>query len=69
VIEVALIKNLSSIDLQIHFYFKDENTHAMNADVFNNCQRQFINALKRADAYFDEPLLIEVTAREEGGAN
>jgi hypothetical protein len=66
-VEVTLIKNLSSIDLQIHFYFKDADIHAMNAAIFNNCQRQFINALKKADKYFDEPLLIEVTAREEGG--
>lgn len=66
-VEITLIKNLSSIDLQIHFYFKDANIHAMNAAIFNNCQRQFINALKKADKYFDEPLLIEVTAREEGG--
>jgi ribosome-associated toxin RatA of RatAB toxin-antitoxin module len=58
---------LPSIDLQIHFYFKNENIHAMNADIFNNYQRQFINALKKADKYFDKPLLIEVTAREEGG--
>jgi hypothetical protein len=66
-VEVTLIKNLSSINLQIHFYFKDTNIHAMDAVIFNNCQRQFINALKKADKYFDEPLLIEVTAREEGG--
>jgi hypothetical protein len=66
-VEVTLIKNLSSIDLQIHFYFKDTDIHAMNATIFNNCQRQFINALKKADKYFAEPLLIEVTAREEGG--
>jgi hypothetical protein len=66
-VEVTLIKNLSSIDLQIHFYFKDANIHAMNAAIFNNCQRQFINSLKKADKYFDDPLLIEVTAREEGG--
>jgi hypothetical protein len=66
-VEVTLMKNLSSIDLQIHFYFKDANIHAMDAAIFNNCQRQFINALKKADKYFDEPLLIEVTAREEGG--
>jgi hypothetical protein len=66
-VEVTLIKNLSSIDLQIHFYFKDANIYAMNAAIFNNCQRQFINALKKADKYFDEPLSIEVTAREEGG--
>jgi hypothetical protein len=39
----------------------------MNADIFNNCQRQFINALKKTDKYFDEPLSIEVTARKEGG--
>jgi hypothetical protein len=66
-VEVTLINNLSSIDLQIHFYFKDADIHAMNAAIFNNCQRQFINALKKADKYFDEPLSIEVTAREEGG--
>jgi hypothetical protein len=66
-IGVSLTNNLSSIDLKIHFYFEDDNIHAMNADIFNNCQRQFINTLKKADKYFDEPLLIEVTAREEGG--
>ncbi|MDR1030781.1 MAG: hypothetical protein LBL76_07910 [Treponema sp.] len=66
-IEVTLTNNLSSIDLQIHFCFKDTDVHAMNADIFNNCQRQFINALKKANKFLDEPLLIEVTARKEGG--
>jgi hypothetical protein len=67
VIEVTLTNNLSFIDIQIHFYFEDNRIHAMNAELFNNCQRQFINTLRKADKFIDESLLIEVTARKEGG--
>jgi hypothetical protein len=66
-IELTFINNISSIDIQLHFYFEDNNVHTMNAEIFNACQRQFINALRKADEFLDEVLSIEVTAREEGG--
>jgi hypothetical protein len=66
-IEVSFTNNLASLDLKIHFYFDDDSVHAMNAEIFNNCQRQFINAIRKIDRFIDESLLIEVTAREEGG--
>ena len=66
-IELSLIKNITSIDIQIHFYFNDTNLHSMDASIFNKCERQFIDALKNANKYLDEPLDIQVFAKNEGG--
>jgi siroheme synthase (precorrin-2 oxidase/ferrochelatase) len=48
-IEISLTNDLSSLDLKIHFYFADDSVHAMDAEIFNNCQRQFINAVRKEE--------------------
>ena len=66
-VEINLVENISSIDIQIHFIFEDTNLHSMDANIFNECEKQFITALKIASKYLDDPLDIQVFAREEGG--
>jgi hypothetical protein len=66
-VELTLAKNISSVDIQLHFYFEDPTIHSMDAIVFNECERQFINAIKNINKYIDESLEIEIFAREEGG--
>jgi hypothetical protein len=39
----------------------------MDATIFNECERQFINAIKNINKYLKEPIDIQVFAKEEGG--
>lgn len=39
----------------------------MNAEIFNTCERQLIQALKNQNKYFDENIKIEVLAKKPGG--
>ena len=66
-IEVSLVENLKSVDIYIHFYFKETDIHSMNAFIFNECEKQFIKAIKNIDKYLKEPIEILVYAKEEGG--
>ena len=66
-IELSLVENLTSIDIHIHFYFKETNIHSMDAVIFNECERQFINAVKNINKYLKEPIDIQVFAKNEGG--
>jgi len=64
-IDYSIEKNPTSID--IHFYFDDENVHSMNAQILNECERQFIKAVNNANNYLLEPLEIKICAKEKGG--
>jgi len=66
-VELTLVKNLTSIDIHIHFYFNEDSIHSMNATIFNECERQFINAIKNINKYLKEPINIQVFAKKEGG--
>jgi hypothetical protein len=39
----------------------------MDATIFNECEKQFINALKNINKYLKEPIDIQVFAKNEGG--
>jgi hypothetical protein len=39
----------------------------MDAVIFNDCERQFINAIRSVNKFLDKPLMIEVYAKEKGG--
>lgn len=58
----------SNIELKIElrYCFIDKNKHTMNAEVFNECERQFIKALRSTEKYFEETLLIKIKPREKG---
>ncbi len=45
----------SALTIQLRYCFKDENLHSMNAEVFNECERQFIKAIKSTEKYFAPP--------------
>jgi hypothetical protein len=64
-IEVTFEKNETSIDVHLHYYFEDVDSHSMNAVIHNNCERQFIHYI--INKYLDNEIQIEVFAREEGG--
>jgi len=66
-IDYSIEKNHTSIDIHIHFYFNDENVHSMNAQILNECERQFIKAVNNANNYLLEPLEIKICAKEKGG--
>ena len=66
-IELSLVENLTSIDIHIHFYFNEDSIHSMDATIFNECEKQFINAIKNINKYLKEPIDIQVFAKEEGG--
>jgi len=56
----------NTLTIQLRYYFKDENLHSMNAEVFNECERQFIKAIKSTEKYLEEALQIKIKPREEG---
>lgn len=61
------MSNQESILLQMHYHFKDENSHSMNAIIHNECEKQFIHALKLLNKYLDTVIIIKVIAKDEGG--
>ena len=59
--------NQDSITLQLHYFLNDAKLHSMNAKVHNECAKQFIQAITLLNKYLDEPIELEVFAKEEGG--
>jgi len=54
--------------LEIHYYFDDENSHAMNAFVRNKAEKDLLEAIKRVGSILDdENLSIQTEAYQEGG--
>ena len=66
-VELKITNELNSMDIQIHFYFEDENLHSMDAVILNTSERQFIDALRDLNKYLDKPLDIQIHAKKEGG--
>jgi len=56
----------NTITIQLRYCFEDENLHSMNAEVFNECERQFIKAIKSTEKYFEETLEVKINPREDG---
>ncbi|MCL2313561.1 MAG: hypothetical protein FWC41_13980 [Firmicutes bacterium] len=56
----------NTLTIQLRYCFEDENLHSMNAEVFNECERQFIKAIKSTEKYFEDTLQIKIKPREEG---
>jgi hypothetical protein len=61
-------KQISTIGntIEIRYCFNDENLHSMNAEIFNECEKQFIKALKSTEKYFEDTLTINIKPRKEG---
>lgn len=59
--------NQKSITLQLHYFLNDKNLHSMNAKVHNECAKQFIQSIALLNKYLDEPIELEVFAKDEGG--
>lgn len=57
----------NSITLQLHYILDDKELHSMNAKVHNECAKQVIQAIVHLNKYLEEPIELEVFAREEGG--
>jgi len=56
----------NALTIQLRYCFEDENLHSMNAEVFNECERQFIKAIKSTEKYFEDTLQIKIKPREDG---
>ena len=56
----------NALTIQLRYCFEDENAHSMNAEVFNECERQFIKAIKSTEKYFEDTLQVKIKPREEG---
>jgi hypothetical protein len=56
----------TTIEFQMCYSFFDENSHSMNAIIFNDCERQFIDAIQSLNKYLDFIIEIEVLAKEDG---
>ena len=65
-IELEVTSNNSYIDLHFHYFLDNENTHSMDAEVFNTCERQLIQVIKDQHKYFDEKVKIEIFAKKTG---
>ena len=59
-------KTDNALTIQIRYCFSDEASLSMNAEIFNECERQFIKAIKSTEKYLEDTLFVEVKAREEG---
>jgi hypothetical protein len=55
-----------ALTIQLRYSFEDENLHSMNAEVFNECERQFIKVIKSTEKYFEDTLQIKIKPRKEG---
>jgi len=55
--------------LDLHYYFKDKESHSMNAFIFNECEKHFITALRNLNKFLTEPIQIDVIPSEVGGYN
>lgn len=63
------MKNVSSntnLKIELRYRFDDENKHSMNAEIFNECEKQFIRAIKSTEKYFEDTIEIKIKPREEG---
>lgn len=56
----------NTLTIQLRYCFEDENLHSMNAEVFNECERQFIKLIKSTEKYFEDTLNIKIKPRKEG---
>jgi len=56
----------NALTIQLRYCFEDENLHSMNAEIFNECERQFIKAIKSTEKYFEDTLEVKIKPREEG---
>jgi hypothetical protein len=56
----------NALTIQLRYCFEDENLHSMNAEVFNECERQFIKAIKSTEKYFEDTLQVKIEPREKG---
>ncbi|MCL2284652.1 MAG: hypothetical protein FWC26_15160 [Fibromonadales bacterium] len=56
----------NNITIQLRYCFDDKNLHSMNAEIFNECEKQFIKAIKSIEKYLEYRLLIDIKPREEG---
>jgi len=56
----------NAITISIRYCFSDDSVHSMNAEIFNECERQFIQAIKGTQKYLEHTLSIDIKAREEG---
>lgn len=55
-----------NIDIQIHYYLFDANTHQMDARVHNDCEHQFLLALDILKQYIGD-FKVDVGIKKEGG--
>lgn len=63
------MKNVSSntnLKIELRYRFDDEDKHSMNAEIFNECEKQFIKAIKSTEKYFEDTIEIKIKPREEG---
>ncbi|MCO5234534.1 MAG: hypothetical protein M9888_12480 [Chitinophagales bacterium] len=56
----------TNLKIELRYRFDDENKHSMNAEIFNECERQFIKAIKSTEKYFEDTIQIKIKPREEG---
>ncbi|MDR2905464.1 MAG: hypothetical protein LBU73_05895 [Helicobacteraceae bacterium] len=61
------MKNQEVIQLKLYYFLSDDNWHSMDAKVYNECEKQFVQMILSLNKYFDTPLEIEVFSRNEGG--
>ena len=57
----------NQIRLQLHYCFNDKELHSMNAEIHNECEKQFLMAIMHLNKYLDEPIIIDIIPSEEGG--
>lgn len=62
-----MTEEFQEIDIKLHYYLKDSDSHAMNAKIHNECEKQFIQSINLLNKYLDEPFEVIVFAKEEGG--
>jgi hypothetical protein len=56
----------NTLTIQLRYCFSDENSRSMNAEIFNECERQFIKAIRSTEKYFEDTLQVKIKPREEG---
>lgn len=56
----------NELTIQLRYCFNDENLHSMNAEVFNECEKQFIKAIKSTEKYMQDTLILNIKPREKG---
>lgn len=59
--------NKNYVEFNLHYFLVGDNKHSMDAQIFNECEKNMLFAIKELDKYLEEDIKIDIVAKKEGG--